>query len=60
MTSLPSTSPHSLEALVRGEYRGSNLAAATHQLKEQHRGGVRDRQITDLIDYQEGEMGENS
>ena len=35
------------------------LVAARHQLKEQHRAGAGDRQITDFVDHEDGGMREH-
>ena len=48
-----------LEPFVGGQYGGSAFVAPIHQLEEQYRTGVIDRQIPDLIDYQERRVGQH-
>lgn len=49
-----------LEALVGCQDGGGVLVAAPHELEEQHRSRLADRQVTDLIDDQQRRMAEHS
>jgi hypothetical protein len=59
MTSSPKSRPL-LEALVGGPHRRGVLIAPIHELEEEHRTGVVDGQIADLVHDEQRGMGEDS
>ena len=48
-----------LEALVGRQHRRRALVAGVDQLEEQHRAVAAHRQVADLVDHQDGAMGEH-
>jgi hypothetical protein len=59
MTSSPRTSPHCSKPFLGGQHGRSVLVPPIHELEEEHRAGVIDRQVADLVDDEEGRMREH-
>ena len=60
MTWSPSTPPQSLETFVRRQHSRRPLVPGVDELEEEHGAVLVDRQVADLVDRQQGRMGEHA